>query len=176
MPRKRDPAREQAHELWLASNKQLALKDIADQLGKKPSTIRKWKAEDNWDGNAKRSAPFERERSFSNHAAQKVAEADIPEKRKVFATLYLQRFNATWAYLQAYGGSQNVAAVEGSRLLRNPKVVELLNELKKEHARQLDITAMDVLTEVAKQANANIGTFSISPLKSTPYLIAKARW
>lgn len=54
--------RDEAYRIWIESNKQKALKDIADELGVSASTVRKWKSEDKWDGETKRSAPNEKER------------------------------------------------------------------------------------------------------------------
>lgn len=65
MPRKRNPKRDQAYRLWIESNKEKKLKDIAAEIDASPSTVRKWKSEDNWDGEMKRSAPIETERSVS---------------------------------------------------------------------------------------------------------------
>lgn len=62
MPRKRNPKRDQAYQLWIESNKNKLLKDIAEEIGASSSSVRKWKSQDNWDGETKRSAPFEKER------------------------------------------------------------------------------------------------------------------
>ena len=62
MARKRNPLRDEAYRIWLDSNKQKPLKDIAEELGVTASTVRKWKLEDNWSGETKRSAPNEKER------------------------------------------------------------------------------------------------------------------
>lgn len=62
MPRKRNPKRDEAYQIWIESNKEKKLKDIATEIDASPSTVRKWKSEDNWDGETKRSAPIERER------------------------------------------------------------------------------------------------------------------
>ena len=57
MGRARNPNRDKAHELWSKSNGDMLLKDIAAQLDVSASTVRKWKAEDNWEQNSNRSAP-----------------------------------------------------------------------------------------------------------------------
>lgn len=62
MARKRNPLRDEAYRIWIESNKEKLLKDIAEELGVSPSTIRKWKSEDKWDGETKRSAPNQKER------------------------------------------------------------------------------------------------------------------
>lgn len=160
MARRRDPARKLAREIWIKSSGKVKLKDIADQLNKPPSTIRKWKSEDDWDkSQSKRNAPFQKERSFSSSAPKAVAESDLPDKQKLFAMLYLQRFNATWAYMKAYGASYETSAVEGSRHLRKPKIAAMINQLKKEQAADLHMTQMDLLKELAKQVKADLGDY-----------------
>lgn len=48
MARPRNPNRDKAKEIWL-NNKDIKLKDLADQLGETSNTIRKWKSQDKWD-------------------------------------------------------------------------------------------------------------------------------
>lgn len=62
VPRKRNPKRDQAYKLWIESNKNKLLKDIAEEIGASPSSVRKWKSQDNWDGETKQSAPIKKER------------------------------------------------------------------------------------------------------------------
>ena len=48
MPKPRSPNREKAKNLWLESNGNIALKDIARELGISDVQVRKWKNEDKW--------------------------------------------------------------------------------------------------------------------------------
>lgn len=48
MARKRDPRRDQAKSIWIDSNGEKLLKDIAADLGVSDSQIRKWKSIDKW--------------------------------------------------------------------------------------------------------------------------------
>lgn len=56
MARARNPNRDKAREIWLASNGTKKLKDIAEELGCSDSQIRKWKSQDNWDSEIKSNA------------------------------------------------------------------------------------------------------------------------
>ncbi|MCC4310732.1 phage terminase small subunit [Carnobacterium maltaromaticum] len=58
MARQRNPLRDKAKEIWLNSNGVKPLVEIATELNKSSSTIRKWKSLDSWDGELKRSAPL----------------------------------------------------------------------------------------------------------------------
>ena len=62
--------RDEAYRIWIESNKQKPLKDIAEELGVSPSPVRKWKSEDKWDGESKQSAPNEKERYESMRGNQ----------------------------------------------------------------------------------------------------------
>lgn len=59
MARKRNPLRDGAYRIWLESNKEKLLKDIAEELGVSPSTVRKWKSEDKWSGETNRSVTIQ---------------------------------------------------------------------------------------------------------------------
>ena len=56
MPRQRSPKRDLAYQLWLKSGKKKKLKDIAEELEVSESQIRKWKNQDNWNGNVTNKA------------------------------------------------------------------------------------------------------------------------
>lgn len=71
--RKRNPLRDEAYRIWLESDKKKPLKDIAEELDVSASTIRKWKSEDKWSGETKRSAPNEKERYDSMRGNQNAA-------------------------------------------------------------------------------------------------------
>ena len=51
MPRARSPKRDEAYQLWIASEGKKKLKDIAAELGVSETQIRKWKNQDKWNGN-----------------------------------------------------------------------------------------------------------------------------
>lgn len=53
MARKRDPRREEAKRIWLESNGEKQLKDIASELNVSDSQIRKWKSIDKWSAELK---------------------------------------------------------------------------------------------------------------------------
>ncbi|AVE84461.1 hypothetical protein C4O30_04705 [Lactiplantibacillus plantarum] len=85
------------------------------------------------------------------------ANSELNEKQKLFCLFYLQRFNATWAYQQAYKVSHEVALRAGPRLLGNVGVKRQLTELKNQQRADLYVTADDIAHEYAKQAFASLG-------------------
>lgn len=169
MARRRDPVRDEAKKLWLESDKKLPLKDIADRLGKKPSQIRKWKSTDKWELKKERdvtkdekinsNVTNQKERSLSKATQALLEDNSLTDKRKMFCLYYLQRFNATWAYMKAYGCDYDTAMTSASRLLRNDKIKEQIATLKAEIASDLHVTAEDVAKDLAKQSFSNIGDY-----------------
>lgn len=162
MARARNPNRDKAQQIWLNSNGHKPLVDIANELDVRPSQIRKWKSLDHWEQNAKGNAPIEKERSLLNSkSVTKILESsnDTNDKQKMFAVYYLQRFNATWAYMKAYGANQSTAMVNGSKLLSNAKIQKLITELKQQQLAQNHLTKSDLISELAKQAKVDLGDY-----------------
>lgn len=56
MPRARSPNRDKAFQLWIESQGQKSLQDIAAELGVKPEQVRSWKHADKWDAQTKKVA------------------------------------------------------------------------------------------------------------------------
>lgn len=76
--------RDEAYRIWMESDKKKPLKDIAEELGVSASTVRKWKSEDRWDDEMKRSAPNESERYDSMRGNQNAKDnkGGAPPKNK----------------------------------------------------------------------------------------------
>ena len=53
MARQRDPRRDQEKDIWLKSDGEKFLKDIAKEIGVPDSQIRKWKSIDKWSADLK---------------------------------------------------------------------------------------------------------------------------
>lgn len=75
----------------------------------------------------------------------------LTEKQKRFCDEYLIDLNATRAYKEVYKNCKKdeAAAVNGSKLLRNAKVVEYLDNQMKERENRTKITQDKVLKELA---------------------------
>lgn len=85
----------------------------------------------------------------------------LTPKQKIFADEYLIDLNATRAYKVAYPSCKKdeTAAVNGSKLLRNTKVEEYIQERMKDREQRTEITQDRVLQELAK-----LGFFDIRKL------------
>lgn len=79
------------------------------------------------------------------------------EKQKKFANEYLIDLNATRAYKKAYPNvkSDETAAVNASKLLRNTKVSEYIEKRMKEREKRTEITQDMVIRELAAIGFAN---------------------
>ncbi|MDN2452535.1 terminase small subunit [Lactobacillus sp. UCMA15818] len=156
---KQEQEREQAKKDYLAGMK---YKDIAAKYEIPINTLKSWKNRYGWQRGAptKKSMhtkPKKGAHKIAKVAVKKITENDeLTEKRKRFCLFYLQRFNATWAYQQAYECSYEVAMVEGHRLLGIPKIKSLLTELKKQQSQELYVDANDILQSYLKQATADV--------------------
>ena len=86
----------------------------------------------------------------------------MTNKQKAFVDEYLIDLNATRAYKAVYKNvkSDDVAAVNGNRLLRNAKVEEYLNKRMKDREKRTEITQDKVLNELAQIAFANGSDFA----------------
>jgi len=142
-------------------------KDIADKYDVSINTVKSWKQRNGWERGPNKKAVHPKSKKGA-HKVEKVAPKIIEEisandelnnQRKLFCLYYVQRFNATWAYMQAYGVDYRTANVNGPRLLGNASVREQIDKLRGEIANDLFVTADDIAKEYAKQAFADIGDY-----------------
>lgn len=177
MPRSRSPNRDKAKQLYLESDGDIKLKDIADQLGIKDSQVRKWKSQDKWDEERKGALP-KGKGNVTNHKEQeteqnsKKVEAIAPEvervidnpnltdKQRLFCCLYIRCFNATKAYRKAYGCSYETALTNGPGLLRNTRIKEEIQRLKQGRLNKAMLEGPDVFQWYLDIARADITDFT----------------
>ena len=136
----KNPKVEEAYKLYKDGKK---LVEIASMLGVPEGSVRRWKSTYEWDG--------ERSAKKANVRKQKEDEItiknrieDLTEKQQLFCLYYVNRFNATKAYQKAYGAKYETAMVEGCKLLRNPKVIEYVDELKQNKLNKAMLKGEDI--------------------------------
>lgn len=153
---------EQAEQDYMAGMK---YKDIANKYDVSLNTVKSWKGRYGWQrGSTKKNAPTKSKRvhTKAKKGAPKIideleANSKLTDKQKLFCLFYLQRFNATWAYMKAYKCDYDTAMRSGSRLLRNVEVKNQLAELKQQQRSELLVTIDNITHEYAKQAFASLG-------------------
>jgi phage terminase small subunit len=168
LPRERNPSRVKAKEIYINSKGKKKLKDIASELGVLDTQIRKWKSTDKWDDiligtlpKKKRNTTIKKDtvkKEAKREAAIEIEGYELTDKQRFFAEIYVRNFNATQAAIKA-GYSANSAFVEGSRLLRNPKVrvyIEYLKELKK---ASIMLSEEDIVEKYMRIAFSDITDF-----------------
>lgn len=164
MPRKRNPLRDRARELWEA-DKSYPLKSIAEELGVPEARVRKWKCEDKWERGEKgtfRNAKKERTetRKLDRKLVAMVEEnAELNDKQRAFCLHYVKSFNATRAYQKVYGCSYDTAMSEGWKAIRNPKIAEEIKRLKEARNLAMMADAEDVVLLHMRIAFADITDF-----------------
>lgn len=141
-------------------------KDIAAKYGVALSTVKSWKTRNKWQRATKKKSMHTKSKG-TRTKTEKVAPSlppppelpdndELTDKQKAFCLYYLQRYNATWAYQKAYGGSYESASANGPRLMGNVRVKTYLTQLKKKQSQQLFATANDILLRYLHQATSNI--------------------
>lgn len=157
--------RELAFELYKESNGQKPLIEIAKEIDASPGTVRGWKSRYKWD-EALGTKIRETQRSVTRNVAKfetsklVIDNDNLTEQQKMFCLFYLQHFNATKAYQQAYDVDYKTANANGSRLLVNASVKEELHKLKRELQQDTFVTAKDLVKEYVKQAFSDITDFT----------------
>jgi phage terminase small subunit len=91
----------------------------------------------------------------------------LTTKQRLFVEAYLANPNATEAARRAgYAGSDNVLAVTGNQLLRNPKIQELVEE----RVTEAGLTADEILNELAEIATGDYTLYRGDKVKSLELL------
>lgn len=120
--------------------------DVSKELDTPEGTIRSWKNRYNWDNdnNATLQKEEKKKRNVANKSATKknnkkepIAEeikevlenTELTDKQRLFCVIYSRCLNATKAYQKAYKCTYESAMMNGSRLLRNDKVKEQIENL-----------------------------------------------
>lgn len=174
MARARDPNRETAKHLYLESEGKMLLKDIAAQLGKSDTQIRKWKNLDKWDDHLKGNVTNESKSNVTNKKQpnHKKTKADVTEelplinndnltdKQKLFCIYYVKMFNATKAYQKAYECDYEVANKNAYTLMVKHGVKEEIMRLKRHRMSGEFFDKYDVLQKYKDIAFADITEFT----------------
>jgi phage terminase small subunit len=141
-------------------------KDIAEKYDVSINTVKAWKSR-KWNKQKQASDPppkkgaHKKEKGRTQKKLQPVIDNDdLTEQQKMFCLFYLQHFNATKAYQQAYDVDYKTANANGSRLLVNASVKEELHKLKGELQHDTFVTAKDLVKEYVKQAFSDITDFT----------------
>lgn len=166
MPRAKDARAEKALELYRQG---LKLIEIAKELDVAEGTVRSWKNRYAWDtGNAalqkkKRNVAKEGHAKKGEQAEYEVdsviQNTELTDKQRLFCLYYIRCFNATKAYQKAYGRNYATSAVNGSNLLKNPKVKAEILKLKQEKLNREFLSESDIFQKYMDIAFSDMTDF-----------------
>lgn len=138
-----------------------SLKQIADELGIKGSTVRAWKLRDGWPKVQRKRAT--KKKSVATPQPEKkgksVINGGLTDKQQLFAELYAKNFNATQSYMTVYGVDYSTANSAGPRLLVNDGVRAYIQSLKEIKRQAIMADQTDILEMYMKIAFASIGDY-----------------
>lgn len=145
-------------------------KDIAAKYGVKLDTVKSWKKRYGWDrkkGAHKIKKRCTQKNIESNKDKKPIIEEvnkvveydDLTDKQRLFCILYIRCFNATRAYQKAYDAGYETAAVEAHKLLKNPKIKEIILELKQNRFNRELLSEDDIFQKYMDIAFADINDY-----------------
>lgn len=140
-------------------------KDIAEKYGVSINTVKTWKSRKwNKQAQASNSPPkkvaHKKEKGCTQKKLQPVIDNDeLTEQQKMFCLFYLQHFNATKAYQQAYQCDYKVANSNAYLLMVNHGIKAELRRLKAELQKDIFVDVKDLIAEYVKQFSADITDF-----------------
>lgn len=143
-------------------------KDIAEKYGVSVNTVKSWQRrywkvatkDKKLQPQPRKVATTKPEKRLKEKLLESVSDNDdLTEKRRLFCLYYAMSHNATQSYLKAYGGGKVVAAVEGNRILRIPKVAAEVKRLREILRNEIDIGLPDLLRYCLKIVSSDIGDY-----------------
>ena len=139
-------------------------KDIADKYKVSINTVKSWKSR-KWNDMEEDATPNKK----GAHKTKKVAHKEkvqlvidndsLTEQQKMFCIYYLQSFNETKAYQQAYQCSYDTAHTNAWRLKANKGIKAEITRLKAELQQEVHIDTKDLINELARQLKADVKDF-----------------
>lgn len=166
MTRRKDNRIERARDMFITGCK---LKDIAIALNVPEGTIRSWKNRCKWECNVAKNATQRKQRCTTKTeevGAEKndrlkdvekvIDNPDLTNKQRLFCLYYSRSFNATSAYMRAYGGNRESALRAGPRMLGNVGVQEEIQRLKQARYSQVLLKGEDIFQKYMDIAFADL--------------------
>lgn len=149
--------KEQKQEV-LAYAETATIREAAEKFGVPEGTIKRWrseqrrknepnpKSEPKANRTKKRTEPKSKKAEHKNDGkTTEVENPKLTEKQKLFCLYYIKNFNATQAYLKAFGCSYDVANAEGYKMLVKPCVKEEIARLKEIKRQSIMLDEDDIV-------------------------------
>lgn len=147
----------------------LKYKEIAEKYGVSLSTVKSWKTRYGWDRKSQKSMRTNLRTKNEKVCTQKevikdtveqvIETGELNEKEQLFCLFYIRCFNATKAYMKAYGVKYEVAAVCGCRLLKKEKIQSTIHELKQNRMNRELLSEEDIFQKYMDIAFADMADY-----------------
>lgn len=134
-------------------------KDIADKYEVSINTVKSWKSR-KWNAPPKEVATKKKKVAHKKELQPVIENDDLTEQQKMFCLFYLQHFNATKAYQQAYGCDYKTANSNAYLLMVNHGIKKELHRLKAELQQDVFVDVKDLIQEYIKQSFADMSDFT----------------
>ena len=179
MPGAKDELRKEAFEMFRHGSK---LKDIAEQLQVPAGTVRRWKCTDKWEqeanANAKANAKNDARTNARNRRRNRPVTVEekaeekpgLTEKQWLFCLFYARYFNATKAYMKAYGVDAKTAGANGYKLLKKAEIRQEIERLKQNRLNRELLSEADIFQISFDIAFSDITDYLVFGQKEVPVM------
>lgn len=135
-------------------------KEIAEKYEVSINTVKSWKSR-KWGAPPEEKVAHKKKKVATKKEVKPVIEnKNLTEQQKMFCLFYLQHFNATKAYQQAYQCAYSTAKTNGNLLLTKTDVKQELHKLKAELQQDLFVSVQDLMKEYVKQSFTDMTDFT----------------
>lgn len=149
-------AHEKAKKDYLAGMK---YQEIANKYSVSLSTVKSWKTRYKWLRTKTEKVRIQKKSAVKAVFAAPENDA-LTEQQRLFCLYYLKSFNATLAYLKAYGCSYDTASANGCRLLGIAKVRDEIETQKKIKRQTIMVSEDDIVERYMRIAFADMTDFT----------------
>jgi phage terminase small subunit len=136
----------------------ITLAALAEKYGVKLGTLKSRKSREGWSRGSPKKDATKIEKVATIEPV--IINDDLNDKQKMFCLYYIKYFNATKAYMKAYGVDRNTAESIAYRLMGNDGVKKEIERLKTERQQGVFLDAQAVLQKYIDIAFADITDFA----------------
>lgn len=165
-------------------------KDICDKHEISMNTLKSWVSRNSWSDERKgligKGAHKEKKGAHKKQSKstignknkpieykseiEKLEDADLTDKQRLFCIEYIKCFNATKAYKKVYGCSYNAAKVEGFRHLTNPNIKDEIKSLKQAKLNRAMLDEDDIFQKYIDIAFADVTDYIDYGVEDVPLM------
>ena len=151
---------------YIESKGTIPLKELAERYNVNPCTLRTRKHRENWDLIVeevkklvdKEKMVIQSQLELTEKSVDRITNAELTDKQKLFCIYYVKYFNATKAAIKA-GYSPNCAAVLGHNNLAKPEIRKEIQALKRDRFKGAFLEPEDLLQKYIDIAFADVGDY-----------------